>query len=345
MKFERVEDAQRLEFDSFVASAPAGDILQSWGWGEAKKATGWTPMRFRVLESGETIAACSVLLRRPAPAFPPIAYAPRGPVWKQQSALGMLIEQLTSELGDAFALVCDPCVEDVGALEASGFEVVGAGGFGGIQPKAVMVVDLHGKTPEELVSGFKSKWRYNARLATKKGVSVRVGSSDDLGAFYSLLSETAKRDGFPIRAESYYRAVWEALAPNNLRLLIAERSGNFIAAIMLGVFGDTITYLYGASSDEDRNTMPNHLLHREAITWACGEGYSTYDLQGVSPIVDGEPTDPSSAGLNRFKAGFGSRYIEYAGELDRPLRRGWYAIWRTAYPPAARLLRRLRTQD
>jgi len=44
-------------------------------------------------------------------------------------------------------------------------------GFGGVQPKSVMKVDL---SPDEdaILGAFHQKWRYNVRLAAKKGVAV-----------------------------------------------------------------------------------------------------------------------------------------------------------------------------
>jgi lipid II:glycine glycyltransferase (peptidoglycan interpeptide bridge formation enzyme) len=88
--------------------------------------------------------------------------------------------------------------------------------------------------------------------------------------------------------------------------------------------------------------MPNHLLQWNAIRWACEAGYRIYDFRGVSPVRDGVPTQAHLAGLNRFKEGFGARYLEYAGEFDLPLRRGWYGLWRGLAPTAMRVLARRR---
>ena len=55
---------------------------------------------------------------------------------------------------------------------------------------------------------MKSKWRYNVRLAQRRGVTVRRGDEADLAHFYRLYAETGRRDGFLIRPYDYYRATW-----------------------------------------------------------------------------------------------------------------------------------------
>ena len=38
-----------------------------------------------------------------------------------------------------------------------------------IQPRFVMQLNIKNKTEEEILAGFKQKWRYNVRLAQKEG--------------------------------------------------------------------------------------------------------------------------------------------------------------------------------
>ena len=40
------------------------------------------------------------------------------------------------------------------------------------------------------MAGFHQKWRYNIRLAAKKGVEVREGTREDLKAFHKIMVET-----------------------------------------------------------------------------------------------------------------------------------------------------------
>lgn len=341
-------DPDRERFNAFVASSPLADVLQSWEWGEVKRRSGWTPVRLLLEDAGRPVAACSMLVRRPVRAAPPIAYAPRGPVldYSDAGALDALLGAVRANAGRAFALVCDPPIEAgssaAGALDRAGLRAVSRGGIGGVQPKAVMVLDLD-RELDRIHEGFKQKWRYNVRLAERKGVTVRDGTRADLAAFYELLVETARRDGFLVRGRAYFETLFDTLAPAGmLKLFLADYGPGPLAGILLLCMGPRATYVYGASANRDRNVMPNHLLQWHAIRWAKEAGYGVYDFRGVSPLRDGRPVDESLAGLNRFKEGFGARYVEYAGRLDLPLRRGWYALWRAGAPAATALLKRLK---
>lgn len=341
-------EPDRDRFNAFVAASPLADVLQSWEWGEVKRHGGWRPVRILVEHDGRDVAACSMLVRHPARGAPPIAYAPRGPVldFADEGTFGALLAAVRANTAGAFAFVCDPPV-DAGspaeaALARAGFRATSRGGIGGVQPRAVMVLDLD-RGLDDIQAGFKPKWRYNIRLAGKKGVTVRDGVREDLTAFYDLLAETARRDGFLVRGRSYFETLWDVLEPAGmLKLLVAEYGPGPVAAILLLCMGPRATYVYGASANRDRNVMPNHLLQWHAIRWAKEAGYGVYDFRGVSPLRDGRPAEEGIAGLNRFKEGFGARYIEYAGQLDLPLRRGWYALWRAGAPAAMAVLRRVK---
>ena len=91
--------------------------------------------------------------------------------------------------------------------------------------------------------------------------------------------------------------------------------------------------------------MPNHLMQWKMIEWAHSHGYKTYDFRGVSPVRNGAPVEEDIAGLNRFKEGFGARYVEYVGEWDLPLRRLVYQGWRYGAPIAMKALKAVRGQS
>ena len=340
---------QRDRYDAAVSASPLADVMQSYGWGEVKRASGWQPLRLLVEDDdGRARAACSVLRTQPARGIPPLLYAPRGLVldYTDTAALHALIGEIRRRAGRGFMLKCDPPIEAgseaSAALEKAGFERVRSGAFGGVQPTAVMVLDLSPGL-DKVLEGFKSKWRYNIRLAERRGVSVREARREDIGPFYAILQETARRDGFVVRARSYFEKLWTELEPRGLlKMFMADYEGGPIAGILLTAMGERVIYTYGASSNEHRNVMPNHLIQWTAIRWAAENGYRIYDFRGVSPMQEGRAVEGHIAGLNRFKEGFGARYVEYAGEFDLPFRSGWYTLWRKAAPAAISLRRKLK---
>lgn len=340
-------DAQGSEWDEHVAASPYGDVLQCVQWGELKARTGWTPLHVRVDREGEPVATALLLRRRIPRTRRCIIYCPRGPVvdYDDPAAVGAVIAAMrdTAQEHGAIAVKIDPAVPaeraDVTArLRELGLRPArGAAGFGGVQPRAVMKVDL---TPgfDALLAGFHSKWRYNIRLAARKGVIVRTGCRPpDMDAFYDMLEVTAQRDGFGIRAREYFHHIREIIIGEGLgELFMASVDDTPVAGAIAFTLGRQCWYVYGASDNEHRRAMPNHLVQWEIMRWAKQRGCEVYDMRGVSPEADGEPVDEKLAGLNRFKRGFGAQYVEYIGDWDLVLSPLWYGLFRRALPLARR---------
>ena len=159
---------------------------------------------------------------------------------------------------------------------------------------------------------FHSKWRYNIRLAERKGVTVRVVGREEVPAFSKLMLETGVRDGFVVRNAQYFENMLENLG-EHARLYMAYAEGEPIAGTLAVAYGDKVWYLYGASSNEHRNLMPNYLLQWNMMCWALELKCRIYDFRGVSGDVS---EDNPLYGLYRFKKGFGGDFTEFVGELD-----------------------------
>lgn len=320
------------DWDRFVASAAHGHLLQSSLWGAFKVAFGWEVARIRAEEEGEIVAGAQVLLR-PTPAGP-AAYVPRGPIIapgdERLPDLLAAIREFAHQHGAVF-LKLEPDWEDAPEIRSHLQRLGFRPSRQTVQPRSTIVVDL---TPDEqaILMGMKSKWRYNIRLAERKGVHVRVGTATDLPAFYELMRITSQRDGFPIHSQAYYTAAWERFHAHDLaELFLAYYENELLAGLMVFRFGKTAYYLYGASSNRHRNRMPNHLLQWRAMQWAKAHGCAAYDLWGIPDEVGAAlsrgreiPTGEGGLwGVYRFKAGFGGRVVRTVGAFDavyRPVR-------------------------
>jgi lipid II:glycine glycyltransferase (peptidoglycan interpeptide bridge formation enzyme) len=176
--------------------------------------------------------------------------------------------------------------------------------------------------------GMKPKWRYNIRLAEKKGVRVIRADEAGLDRFYALLRETARRDGIAVHGRDYYETLFAhrrdyagGRSPGvpDIRLYLAEHGGEALAALVALFWETGGVYLYGASSDHKRNLMAPYALQWAAMVEAKASGCLEYDLFGIPPGED--PSHPMT-GLYRFKTGFGGRIIRRSGSWDygyRPL--------------------------
>lgn len=201
-----------------------------------------------------------------------------------------------------------------------------------VQPPDTVVLDLRPRE-EDLLSGMKSKTRYNVRLAEKRGVTVEVADPKEaLPSWYELYRLTAARDRITIHSYEYYRTLFELAQRENpdelsLRLYLARHDGELLAGIITGRYRRSAYYLYGASSNEKRNLMPAYALQWCAIREAKAEGATHYDFFGIPPAEN--PEHPMH-GLYRFKVGFGGFILHRPGAWDLPLSPVAYGAFRLA---------------
>jgi lipid II:glycine glycyltransferase (peptidoglycan interpeptide bridge formation enzyme) len=322
------------DWNEFLAQHPNTHLLQTGEWGELKSAFGWNPVRLILGNVGVQI------LFRQLPLGFTVGYIPKGPVCNDPvfAINDRFWQEIDKVCKKNHAVFCkfelDSWDIDHMSLDSRGLsftEKVGSprtiviGSFiknhwlssiHNIQPPRTIIVDLKG-SDEEILARMKQKTRYNIRLAEKKGVTVRAW--DDLGAFHKMLLITGGRDGFGIHSRAYYQRAYELLHPQHKgELLLAEYQGKPLAALFVARNGNRAYYLYGASTEAERNRMPTYLLQWEAMKWAKTHGCEEYDLWGVPD--EGEATleaefEKRSDGLwgvYRFKRGFG-------GELKRAL--------------------------
>ncbi len=330
--------ASPAEWDDALATLPAAHVLQTWEWGEFKSRYGWRPARYLWRgPDGLPCAAASTLTRRLGRSSLAVMYVPKGPVldYGNPARLEEILAYLedTARRERALFVKIDP---DVQAESAVGKAVVAALRSRGWQPSAeqiqfcnTMLLDLD-RSPDDLLAALKSKWRYNVRLATRKGVTVRSGGLADLPLLYRMYAETAARDGFIIRAEDYYRDAWGSFVEAGLaQPLIAEVEGEPVAMVILFRFAGRAWYMYGASRAVHRARMPNHLLQWEAMRWAQGQGCTVYDMWGAPDELS---ADDPLWGVYRFKSGFGGRFVRHIGAWDFPVSRPGYWLYSQARP-------------
>jgi lipid II:glycine glycyltransferase (peptidoglycan interpeptide bridge formation enzyme) len=274
-----------------------------------------------------------------------VAYVSKGPIldWSDAGLVDDVLNRLESQTrrDNAIFIKIDP---DLRSDTPQGQAVVAALVRRGWRPSAeqiqfrnTMISEL-GSDEEALLAGMKPKWRYNIRLAERKGVVVRDGTSTDFPAFYTMYAETGARDSFLVRPYAYYQAIWERFLNEGLaHVLLAEIEGKPVAGLILFRFGPTAWYFYGASTALGRDLMPNHALQWAALRWAKAAGCTRYDWWGAPDQLD--ESDPMW-GVFRFKQGFGGEFVPGIGAWDFPTNRLLYWLYTTAMPKALDLARR-----
>ena len=320
-----------------MAGVNGGSFLQSWEWGEVQGVFGVPYWRLATW-GNECLTGAALVLKRALPSGQSWLYVPRGPVAREQQGVAPLYDKIANLAREQHALFVraePPRAPEGDAWRKADHDV---------QPRHTLFIDLK-KSEEELLVGMHHKTRYNIRLAERKGVAVRFSREEtDIESFLRLSREVSARAAFHFHPDDYYRALMRVLGRNGpldwraarAEMALAEYEGEVLAVHLLVSFGNTVTYVHGASSLRKRNLMSPHLLQWESIKRAKKHGFANYDLFGVAPpsakVKEREGTDVSHpwAGITRFKEGFGGRRVSYPGTYDLAFNHFGYWLYTAA---------------
>ncbi len=180
------------------------------------------------------------------------------------------------------------------------------------QLEATIVLDLT-QNEDKLLAAMHQKCRYNIKVAKKHGVLVSQHRGDDqkaLDSLYTLLRETAGRDGFTHLPKSHYEAFLKHLEGSFF--LMAWHNEEPIAGLLGVTWKQTGFYYYGASAHKHRHLMAPYLLQWETMMHCKQLECLQYDLLGIAP--EGSAEDNPWRGITEFKRKFGGKVITYPPE-------------------------------
>lgn len=351
MECRIIEKENRVEvarMEAFVKNHEKGHFLQTPAWADVKEAWDWRGIL--ACEDEKIVGAVSVLIR-PLPMGFSLMYAPRGPVcdrndpYVMASLLGAADD--LAETVNALEFLTDPDEPHTNQNFRELMQVWGFGeredaGFDNIQAQHVFRLHLRGKTEDSVFADFCQKTRYNIRVAMRKGVQIRIYPGDEeipeqeLDAFDRIMGQTGERDHFIPRPKDYYRKVFLSLSREAV-LFMAYLEGVPVAGT-IGVYsGGKGWYLYGASSNDHRNVMPNYLLQWEMVRMAMERHCVFYDFRGVpGKLAEDNPL----YGLYRFKKGFGGTYTKFTGLFVKR----YYPLCARCFEVAIAVFRKLRAR-
>jgi lipid II:glycine glycyltransferase (peptidoglycan interpeptide bridge formation enzyme) len=364
-------------WNAVISKLPNPHFLQTYEWGQVKAKYGWTPLyavwtdrdKFFILKNTDNwslntdqVVAAALVLKRQIinngfAARLAVLYSPKGPIldWTNGSLQNRVLNDLQAfakEQGAIFFKM-DPDIVLGTGIPNGEDDVVDNGGKAvmselkrsgwrcssdQIQFKNTILIDLK-LSEEEMLARMKQKTRYNIRLAEKKGVVVRIGTTEDLGTLYRMYAETSVRDGFVIRNEEYYQTVWETFMSSDeptCEPLIAEVDGKPVAAIFVFYFAGRAYYVYGMSRHAHREKMPSYLLQWEAMKRAEAKGCTVYDLWGAPEVFD---ESDSMWGVYRFKDGLGGKVVRTLGAWDFAPNPFWYKMYSEIIPRLLDIMR------
>ncbi len=308
----------KTKWNDFLLNQPTqtGIFLQSAEWLDFQENFGHKIYRLDLTDdTGAPQSICGVILNN-LPLDKKYVYIPHGPIGKPEELIDEIIKIAKKE-NVTFVRLEPPNNYPLPVTRYGLREVKH------VQPKHILVLELT-KSEDELLAAMHEKTRYNIRLADKKNLVLKNETFED---FWKLMEETTTRDKFRPHPKKYYETMFEKISGDGktgmrVELKIVYSNDTPLAAAIIGYFGDTATYLHGASSQEYRNLMSPYFLHWEIIKEVKKLGYKFYDLGGIDEV--------KWPGVTRFKKGFGGFEINYPGTFDLPINKLWYTIYNLA---------------
>lgn len=319
--------------------------LQTWEWGEFRRTTGVEVERIGFFEHGQLQKALQVTFHHlPIPGLKnyTIGYLPRSyqPDEEQLSALKQI-----AAAHQALFIKLEPnlaCkIDELASLKPLANFLIAQGCQPGrpLFTQHTFQLNLANQTEESLFANFKSKTRYNIRLAIRKGVTIVEDSSPQgLQIYLDILAETTHRQKFYAHGTSYFQKMWDTLANGQMmKVFIAYYENQPLVAWVVFKLNGTIYYPYGASRSIHREVMASNLMMWEVIRYGLQSGCTLFDMWGaLGP--DYNPHHPW-AGFHRFKEGYSGDLMRFLGTFDLVTNYPLYKIFRIADDWRWKLLR------
>ena len=198
--------------------------------------------------------------------------------------------------------------------------------------------------PEKIFAGFRSSTKRNIRKAEKQGVTVEIfNSMKSVNEFYRLNCLTRKEHGLPPQPYSFFEKVARhVMATQKGVVALASHKHKIIAGAVYFYSGKEAIYKYGASDKAFQNLRANNLVMWKAIVWFIQKGMKNLNFGR---------TEPEHTGLNRFKAGWGTKqgtlnYYKYdlkkdAFKADPPKIKTSYSVFHKMPLPLLKLAGRI----
>ncbi len=154
---------------------------------------------------------------------------------------------------------------------------------------------------QAILASMDKRARHAARRAERLGVGIEViADPNQMDEAYDVVEAAARERDFAVPPRAYSLALHrEFQGAGAQRCFVARVEGRVVSAVSVLGYGVKAAWWKGGSLPEGYRTSAGNALQVAAIRWARDHGFQFYDLGGT------DPSDPTYAGIHRFKASFG----------------------------------------
>ncbi len=221
------------EFRNYLNKSEERTFLQTPEIGKLREKSGWTVSYLGVKNKGEVVAAAmftSINRHFGKKEF----YAPRGLLldYSNQELLAFFTENIKKYVkkNNGYQFRIDPYVVNV---QRDTFGNVVSGGIDNRKVKTYLeklgykrvkkenmeqvgwmyVLDIFGKSEDEVLKNMKPNTRNTIRKTLKNGIEIVELTKEELPMFHKIMVETGKRKGFHVRSLKYFEDMYDLFYP------------------------------------------------------------------------------------------------------------------------------------
>jgi peptidoglycan pentaglycine glycine transferase (the first glycine) len=319
MNLVYINESRRSEWERLTQTNPASGFMQSFYWTKFKNLLGWKSYKIGIEENGQLIGG-AIVTKYLHFKNKNILQIPEGPVlpYENPAKAKEMFELLISEI-DTVAdlsgnqLTSHLSIEPKLSALPDYFSKFRKSPVD-LQPIRTLLIDLK-KSEQTMLRDMKPKCRYNIKVASKHAVTIKkIPVRKGVNEFLTLYKPFVNRMGFEGKHDDYFLCLADLVSGKDGAVFLATRGNQILSSAIVLYYGDTATFLYGASSFENRNVMAPYLLHWEIIRDAKTLGFRWYDFYSLAPGED-DKSHPWH-GFSVFKRKFGGIEVNYIGGYD-----------------------------
>lgn len=335
------------EFRKFADQSPYKSFMQTPEIAHLREKSGWVSYYFGV-KDGEKLIAATMAVAKPTFLGKSTFYTPGGPLldYENTPLVTFFFKNLKSyaKSHNGYILHIDPYYELIqrdrnGEIVAGGYDrrkvlkTLKTLGFRAIehssQPKYLFVMDIDGRTSDEILMSFKRNTRNHVRKAGRAGVTVRELKREELDKLKQITEATSERRHFTDRPLSYYQQMYDLFHDRGeVQFILAEAKIDDrttpLSAAMFMTYGDEVIYLFSGSDEKYmRDYNAQYAIQWHMIKYAAEHGYKKYNFYGIQGLPDPSAKD---YGIYEFKKGFGGHVVELLGSFELPLNPLFYHL-------------------
>ncbi|MBI4038173.1 peptidoglycan bridge formation glycyltransferase FemA/FemB family protein [Candidatus Daviesbacteria bacterium] len=311
-------------WDSFIARSPLYTFFQSWNWGEFNKNMGDEIFRLGIFD-GEKLAGVALVVKVFAKRGT-FLFCPHGPIFQKDEAsywqfFLKFLKKMGQDLGVDFVRI-SPVLPNSPKYLLMFKKQMFINAPIHMSAESSWILDLEGRSEEELLAEMRKTTRYEIRQAIKSGWQVEKSTDPkDMKIFLKLYHQTVERENFVPFSDKYLEEEFKTFVKTNQAMLFLEKhQTRYVAALMVIFYGKGAFYHQGATLHRSGESA-SYLAEWEAIKEARSRRCNFYNFWGIAPT--NSPKHPWY-GLSLFKKGFGGKQIDFVHAQDYPFKKWKY---------------------